>query len=210
MIKYENVSIEFDGKRILDNFNLSIDEQEKVILYGKSGIGKSTIFKLLLGFIRPDSGKIYFEGKELNKDLVKEIRKKTSYISQNTDIGEGNINDFMEYVFNFKTNKDKFDEKKFDELLEYFELSNDTKNKDIEKLSGGEKQRIAIIVSILLKRNIYLLDEITSSLDSKLKHKVIEYFINKDDWTVIVISHDEDWLSSNNIRVVDIEKVVMK
>lgn len=209
MIKYENVSLEFEGKKILKDFNLTVSEHEKVLLYGKSGIGKSTVLKLLLGFIKPDAGKIYFRNMMLDKDSVWEVRKDISYVSQNTDIGEGSIQNLVDYAFNFKANKDKLSEKKYDELLEYFHLSKEIKHKNIEHLSGGEKQRIAIIISILLNRNIYLLDEVTSGLDSKLKHKVIEYFTGNDKLTTLIISHDESWFKADNIRVVNMESEVL-
>jgi len=77
--------------------------------------------------------------------------------------------------------------------------------KDTSELSGGEKQRLAIIVSILLERKVFLLDEVTSSLDKQLKKKVINYFIERDDWTIVAISHDPGWLDNPRVRVFDLD-----
>ena len=77
--------------------------------------------------------------------------------------------------------------------------------KDPSELSGGEKQRLAIIVSILLERKVFLLDEVTSSLDKHLKKKVINYFIEQDDWTIVAISHDPGWLDNPRVSIFDLE-----
>ena len=73
-------------------------------------------------------------------------------------------------------------------------------------MSGGERQRLAIIISVLLKRNIFFLDEITSALDKHLKKKVADFFVEKDDWTAIIISHDPVWLENQSVKVFDLEE----
>ena len=73
------------------------------------------------------------------------------------------------------------------------ELEHDILDKNFQELSGGEKQRIGILTSLLLNRDIYLLDEVTSALDMKLKKKVADYFLAQEDWTLLIISHDQEW-----------------
>ena len=79
---------------------------------------------------------------------------------------------------------------KLNELLKYFELESDILEKEIERLSGGEKQRIAIINALLLEREIFLLDEISAALDKKLKIKTLDYFFKNKEYTILSISHD--------------------
>lgn len=73
------------------------------------------------------------------------------------------------------------------------ELEYDILDKNFQELSGGEKQRIGILITFLLNRDIYLLDEITSALDVNLKKKVADYFLAREDWTILEISHDREW-----------------
>ena len=72
-------------------------------------------------------------------------------------------------------------------------LEDDILDKNFQELSGGEKQRIGILIALLLNRDIYLLDEVTSALDVNLKKTVADYFLARENWTLLVISHDREW-----------------
>ena len=84
------------------------------------------------------------------------------------------------------------------------ELEDNILDKNFQELSGGEKQRIGILISLLLDRDIYLLDEVTSTLDMNLKKKIADYFLAQEDWTLLVISHDREW-ERDWIEVIDLE-----
>ncbi len=197
LIELKNIYKIFENKKILHNFSLTINKNDKILIYGKSGIGKSTIFKLILGFTLPDKGQILYNNKPINEENIWELRQNISYIPQSVDIGEGKIKSFIKHIMSYKINeKDIGWENQLPNLLEKFHLNTDLLNKNIQNLSGGEKQRIAIIISILLNRNIFLLDEITAQLDKKMKDCIVNYFLNIEK-TVLVISHDECWLNKN-------------
>jgi putative ABC transport system ATP-binding protein len=204
MIEFQQISVSFNDKNILSDFSLFINSGEKVVITGKSGIGKSTIIKLLLGLIHPDQGNILFEGKKLDKKLIWEFRKKAAYVNQNSDIGEGLVKDQIKRYVNFKANRHHHTEKIIKYLNE-FSLTEDFLEKKIEELSGGERQRLAIVIALLLDRKIFLLDEITASLDSDLKQTVADYFLNNPEWTVIAISHDEPWHINPNVKLIEPE-----
>ncbi|MCK5343626.1 MAG: AAA family ATPase, partial [Candidatus Heimdallarchaeota archaeon] len=119
--------------------------------------------------------------------------------------GEGNIREYLAEFLNLKSNTDiEFNENEIDKLIEFFELPTDLLEKNIEDISGGEKQRFAIITSIILNRDIYLLDEITSGLDADMKQKVADFFVNVMKKTLIIVSHDEIWTEFPEIRVITI------
>lgn len=203
LIRFENVGISYAERKILSGFDLSVKAGEKLLITGRSGTGKSTLMKMLLGFVKPMEGLIYFKDKKLDGKEVWEIRKLVAHVSQNTDVGEGKVLEVIREIFLFGHNRGKLWEEELMPLLEYFELDKDTLAKKFESLSGGEKQRICIIIALLLGKEIFLLDEITSELDAQMKSKVAEYFLGKREWTVIAVSHDNTWVK-DGVRVVDI------
>jgi putative ABC transport system ATP-binding protein len=207
MIRLENINVKFNDDYLIKDLSFTVEKGEKFLIYGQSGIGKTTIFRLLLGFEFPQTGKIYFEDKVLDVPTVWDIRQKVAYVSQNLDIGGGNVSRLIQRVFSYKSNAHiTVSDERQKELLSFFRLKESILNEDFEKLSGGEKQRIAIIISVLLDRNIFLIDEPTSSLDIELKERVMKYFIENKTWTVLAISHDTDWLNRSGLRVVNLDK----
>lgn len=208
MIQFENITKKFQEDYILKNFNYSIEPGEKVLITGKSGIGKSTLFRLLLGFEQADTGVIRINGSVLDGNTVWELRKQLAFVSQDTALGQGRVSNLFNDTLSIKANlhlKSKsFD--KLNEYLELFELNNEILNKNLETISGGERQRIAIVNSLLLDRKIFLLDEFTSSLDALLKKKVADYFFGNDCFTVLAISHDAIDLKEFNVKLLNMEK----
>lgn len=207
MIEYKNIFVTFNGKKILKDFNLKINTNDKVVISGKSGAGKTTIFNLLLGFLSPDKGEIIFDEEKIDAKTIWNIRRKIAYVSQDIRIGRGPVIDIINNYLKLKSNTHiKFDKSKLNNLLKKFSLTEEILNKDELELSGGERQRIAIIISILLERKVFLLDEITSALDHKLKQTVINFFSNNKGYTVISISHDKEWLKKPGIKNYSLEK----
>lgn len=207
MISFKKINLNFSDKIILSDLSLEIEQNQKVSIFGKSGIGKSSIFNLILGFEKPVSGEIKIDNMLVNELNIWEIRKKIAFIDQDISITHIRTIDWITSIFKFKANSHlKFDTNILNKLLDEFELSNLDINKFINELSGGERQRVAIIASILLNRKIYLLDEITSALDVNLKHKVVDHFTSKDDITVLVNSHDTAWINNPKIKVFDLKE----
>lgn len=205
MIRFENIYLKYNNKTIFEDFTFNINRNDKIVITGKSGIGKSSLFHLLLGFVVPDKGKIYFEENEIDHKNIWEIRKNFAYVDQDVFIPDTAVKEYINFVFSIKQNHKLFNIEKLKSLFEHFEFDfNDIYNKSTSKLSGGERQRIALIVAIMLNRKIFLLDEATSALDSHLKTKVVDYFINQKDKTVIAISHDPQWLGNNIIKKFDL------
>jgi len=203
IIEYRDLSIIHSHQKVLENFNLIIKEGEKVLIRGKSGTGKSTLFLCLLGLMRPSKGDVYFKDLPVNGNSVSVVRTKIAYVPQDVDVGRDSVNEFFDTIFSYNAVGFTPDFEKIQRLLEWFELDDSILKKEFKSLSGGEKQRIILILSLLLERNVFLLDEPTSSLDSSLKSKVVDYFVNDPSLTVVVISHDPQW-EREGLRVVDI------
>lgn len=204
MIEFMNISKKFKDRYILNNFNLKVPQGSKTLLYGKSGIGKTTIFRILLGFTQPDEGEIFFKEEKINAKNIWDLRKETAYLGQELDVLEGTVQDIINNILSYKVNENiSFDKNKIIKLMNYFQLEDNVLEKDYQTLSGGEKQRILISIFSFLNKKIYLLDEITSSLDKDMKNKVIDFFLNKKEWTVISISHDHEWLNKDSLNIIE-------
>ncbi len=124
---------------------------------------------------------------------------------QNPDVLRGNVLEAIKEIFSSKINNStNFSTQKLKELMSYFNLQDSTLTKDFSELSGGEKQRIAIIISILLDREIFLLDEPTASLDEELKEKTVDFFSKQKNKIQLVISHDPQWEKLENVKIMEV------
>ena len=198
MIQLQNVSLKFDKQELFNNLSVEVPAGGRLLILGGSGTGKTTLLRLLLGFVMPDRGNVIIDGQKLSLVNVWKVRQKMAYVSQEMQIGRGNTERFIKEVFSYKNNRNiSYDRSKLVSLLEDFHLDAGTLNKDLEELSGGELQRFAIIVTLLLNRKIYLLDEVTSALDQPLKELIVNHFLSMKDKTLIISSHDSVWHNQN-------------
>ncbi|MFT4718542.1 MAG: ATP-binding cassette subfamily B protein [Rickettsiales bacterium] len=172
-IKFDNVSFYYPknpDKLILNNFNLEINHGQKIAIIGKSGIGKSSIFEILLRFYNISDGKITINGEGIKEISLLDLRSLFSYIPQDPVIFSGTIWDNISYG---SDNVSKKDAERFLKNESFNFINNFTDGLDHfvgEKgvmLSGGERQRISIIRALLKDAPILLMDEFTSALDKK-------------------------------------------
>ncbi len=206
MLEFKQINKQFSEQYLLQDFSFTVAEGDKVNISGKSGIGKSTLFKMVLGFEKPTAGEILYKGKKLDDALVWELRKEVAYVSQDLNIGQGNVREFFAATMSLKANakQNVGIEAKLKDLLAFFELPEVILDKNVEELSGGEKQRVAIINALLLNRKFFLLDEISSALDKDLKEKVINFFLKKEEFTVLYISHDNYLPEGVNLKSIQL------
>ena len=203
ILDIRNLSISYDGKAIFSEFDLSVSKGEKILIKGRSGIGKSTLFRSIMGFGVQNSGEISFDGVPVDADNIWDIRKRVAYVSQDTDIAEGIVSELIDEVFSFKANRDNYEKDNIKTIMSDLSLSHRILNKDYAKLSGGEKQRIVLVLSLLSGKDIFLLDEVTAELDATLKQKVVGMFFENPRWTVLSISHDREW-AEKATKVIDL------
>ncbi|WP_331553189.1 ABC transporter ATP-binding protein [Acetobacterium sp.] len=191
LIEYKNIDLKFNEQTLFSKFNLSIEENEKVLFLAPSGKGKTTLVKMLTGFIVPDAGEIIVKGIRLSGETMNTIRKNITYVSQDADIPGGIVNHVFEEVFSYQANRHlNFHKDVLVKWLSEFSLASDTLEKTVDCLSGGERQRLALIMGILLDREIWILDEITTGLDEELKQKIVDLILTYEK-TILIVSHDD-------------------
>lgn len=191
LIEYKNIDLKFNEQTLFSKFNLSIEENEKVLFLAPSGKGKTTLVKMLTGFIVPDAGDIFVKGLRLSGKTINTFRKNISYVSQDADIPRGIVNLVFDEVFSYHVNRHlNYHKDILVKWLNEFSLTSDTLEKTVDSLSGGERQRLALIMGILLDREIWILDEITTGLDMELKQKIVDLLLTYEK-TILIVSHDD-------------------
>jgi putative ABC transport system ATP-binding protein len=193
-LELRNITITFEGRNVLEKINLQVNQAEKVVLAGPSGCGKSTLLKCILGLVIPQQGAIQVNGKELDRDNVWQLRRQIAYVIQEPEFAPGLVQEALQQPFSYKANTPiQKNLERIPSLFKRFNLSPDLLTKSTTTLSGGEKQRIAIVSALLLDRPIMLLDEVASALDKENRQAVADYFQEAKDKTVLSIAHDTSW-----------------
>lgn len=190
-VEFRDISIAFDRKKVLENFNLKVMEGEKVLISSPSGSGKTTLLRALMGFNRLDSGEIFVRNREVSEKSINEIRGEVGYLSQKMNFRNLKVEILIKEILSYEKNRNLiYDVEKLKELFQFLNLEDKILHQEVNDLSGGEKQRVGFIILLLLDRDIWVLDEITSSLDRELKEKIVNCILEKDK-TVIMVSHDK-------------------
>ena len=211
ILKVENLTKKFKKKNFfssdaeeiiaVDSVNFSVEQGKILAIAGQSGSGKSTIAKLILRAIKPDSGKIFYKQKEIkdNSDELKKFRMKCQMVYQDpydsinprmtvSDI----VNEPLE-IHNLGTKKER--KQKVIETLQMVKLepAEEISKKHPHMLSGGQRQRVVIARAIVVQPEIIIADEPVSMLDVSIRAEVLELMKeiqNKNNISMIYITHD--------------------
>ncbi len=193
-IEFRNVTFKYGKRGIFKHFNLKIDKNEKVALVGHSGSGKSTLVKLLYRFYDVDRGEILIDGRNIKEFEQESLRGELSVVPQECVLFDDSIYNNIAFSNPKASRKEILQAIKFSQLdstIKDFPKKESTiVGERGVKLSGGEKQRVSIARAILANKKVLVLDEATSSLDSKTEHE-IQKDLQKlmEGRTTIIIAH---------------------
>ena len=195
MIQCQNIELTFSGKKIFDKLNLFIEKGENVCLSGPSGKGKSTLLKILQGYIIPDKGQISINDTALTTSTINKIRQSMIWIPQNINLP---VNNGMELLSLMHM---QFSIKAVNGFTQQLGLDEDIISKDFREISGGQKQRIVISICLSLNKKIILMDEPTSSLDDDSIHLLVRTIKSLNDKTIVSASHNQLWATNVDKKI---------
>ena len=200
-IEFKNVSFSYDKDdedpiAVFKNFNLRIKPGEKIGILGESGVGKTSLFSLIMKYLKCNSGNILINGIDINDVTTESLRKNISIIPQDVTLFQRTILENLKYSCENIENEEVFNVckkvKLHEAIMNMQEQYNTLVGEGIGKISGGQKQRIAIVRAFLKKSPIILLDEATSALDILTEesiHEALKELYSEIQPTVITISH---------------------
>ena len=208
-IEFENITFKYDRDLIFDNTSLSINKCDLVVMTGISGIGKSTLLKLLLGVFSIESGSIYLKMKDGSKLTIdRNLRSLFSYVPQGNFLLSGTLRENITFINTDATEEEIWKAVEFACADFIRDLPQGLDTVIGEKglgLSEGQVQRVAIARAILSGSPIILLDEATSALDERTELKLLENIKTLSDKTCILISHKKaaNDVCNKEVRIVE-------
>ena len=205
LLELKNIKKSYDGVTILKDISISIENSEIVSILGSSGSGKTTLLNLILGIIKPDSGNVIFDGKDLT-NVPMELRG-FNIVFQDYALFP-NLNAYKNITYGLRNYPGRSTQQEVDSLIDLLDLRQHL-DKKIDKLSGGQKQRVALARTMVMKPKILLLDEPLSALDGVIKESIKETIVRiaKDfNLTTIIVTHDPEEALTISDKVLIINK----
>lgn len=205
LLELEGVSFEQGGKTILSDITFQVEQQDFILVTGASGSGKSTLLKLCGHLISPTGGDIRYQGKDYTSYNPIELRQSIAYSFQSPYLFGSTVMDNITFPFTIRNVR--FDRERAETLFSMFQMSAGYLDRDIRTLSGGEKQRIALIRSLIFLPRVLLLDEVTSALDQE-NAEIVERVLlslHQEGVTLLWITHNPEQSKSLANKMIKIE-----
>lgn len=201
-LKIDRLGVEHQHNFILQNISYIFESGKTYAIFGKSGAGKSTLLKALCG-LTAYNGEIYLNNNNISKIKPQILRKKIQYLHQEAVLFNGTVKENLHMPAGLKYNSElTIDKDKTIRLFEKLALDDSYLEKVTKKLSGGEKQRVAIVRAVLMNPLFLLMDEPTSALDIGNEGKVLELTDKlKKNMGIIIVTHSPDFIHQADKKV---------
>lgn len=192
-IEIKNLDFSYtNDRKALNNINLTFEKNKKYAIVGESGCGKSTLIKLLMRYYKDYNGDILIDNKDIHKIFSNDLYKNMSMIQQNVFMFDDSIKENIKLFANYSDEEvlSICDRSGLSNLISRLpDGINSLVGENGNKLSGGEKQRIAIARSLINNTKILILDESTSALDNETAYNLESSLLSINDLTLIVVTH---------------------
>jgi lipopolysaccharide export system ATP-binding protein len=208
VIEFENISLSYGERLILDNINFKINQGQIFGMLGPNGVGKSTIFNLITGLIKPKSGRILIDGEDVTKYPIylRTKKFKIGYVPQHGGaFSELTLNNNLKAISEITIKDKNLREERINYLISKFDLEN-LRNIKVKYLSGGQKKKLVIALSLLNKPKVLLLDECFAALDVLTIEMLQNIIINlqqESNITICICDHQaRDLLACVDVAMV--------
>ena len=207
ILELKDIYVSFDGEKVLDGLNLSIEDKEFITLLGPSGCGKTTTLRIIAGFLDPDKGDVFFDGEKFN-GIPPHKRQVNTIFQRYALFPHLNVYENIAFGMRVKKRPEAEIKQEVTDLLRLVNLEGFEKRR-ISTLSGGQQQRVAIARAIANRPKVLLLDEPLAALDLKLRkdmQKELRNMQQKLGITFIFVTHDQEEALTMSDRVVVMDK----
>lgn len=193
MLEVNDISIQFGGEQVLQNFSCRVEKGGLACVVGCSGCGKTSLLKALIGLTPYCGGTIRIAGTELNESSCAFVRKITAYLPQELVFPNEDIMDIVLQTLRIGGVKNvRLSMPLLHQNIQRLGLEPELLDKRMAEISGGQRQRVMIAVLSMLDKQVWLLDEPTAALDEKSRDLVIQFLIEEQRCgkTIVAVSHD--------------------
>ena len=198
-LKIEDITFSYNDEIILNDFNLSLENGEKLAIFGKSGSGKSTFLKLIMRFWDVDKGEIKISDKNIKQVNTKDLRDIENYMTQETYLFQGSILENIKIAKKDASLNEVIEACKKASIHDFICSLKDGYETNVgelgEKLSSGEKQRIGLARVFLHDAPLYILDEPTSNLDALNEGIILNAISKEENKSMLIVSHRKSALN---------------
>ncbi len=207
IISLKDIAVSFDGESVLEEFNLNIRDGEFVTLLGPSGCGKTTTLRIIGGFVKPDKGDVFFNGKKIN-DLPPHKREVNTIFQKYALFPHLNVYENVAFGMRVHGKSESKIQSTVKEMLALVNLTGFAR-RNVNQLSGGQQQRVAIARALANNPKVLLLDEPLGALDLKLRKDMqveLKKIQQQTGITFIFVTHDQEEALSMSDTVVVMDK----
>ena len=195
VIRFEDITKEYEGKTIIENLNLSIEQGEFVTIIGSSGCGKTTTLKMVNGLIKPEKGTIRIHGEDIKTKDITALRRTIGYAIQGSVLfPHMDVEQNIAYVPNLLNKKDKEKTKAaVSKWMKIVGLLDEMRQRYPAELSGGQQQRVGIARALAASPDILLMDEPFGAVDEIMREqlqKEIKRIHEQTKITILFVTHD--------------------